>query len=75
MSTEIGKDEDSTQTLQRKLEALRCEIESFKATLEHLTLLSDNITERQHFDAKNVQLKRVSLVLLKLKDEKPVGKL
>lgn len=59
-STEIGKDEDSTQTLQRKLEALSCEIEAFQTTISRLASLAQNIAERQHFDTDNVQMKQVS---------------
>ncbi|XP_031334782.1 spectrin beta chain, non-erythrocytic 1 isoform X2 [Photinus pyralis] len=57
-SSDIGKDEDSAQMLLRKLEALKCEIESFQTTIDRLENLSKNISERQHFDSDNVLKKK-----------------
>jgi len=57
---EVGKDEDSAQSLQRKLEALSLEIKSFKATVDKLTQAADKLIEREHFDSVNIELKKVS---------------
>ncbi|KAK4883333.1 hypothetical protein RN001_006652 [Aquatica leii] len=57
-SSEIGKDEDSAQTLLRKLEALSCEIAGFESTIKRLAQLAHNISERQHFDMENVMKKQ-----------------
>lgn len=60
ISREIGKDEDSTQSLQKKLDALHFEIEAFKANMERLAKMAQSLVERQHYDASNVEIKQVS---------------
>lgn len=60
-SSEVGRDEDSAQSLQRKLEALSLEVEAFKATVEKLLKMSQSLTEREHYDAKNIAAKQVIL--------------
>lgn len=59
ISREIGKDEDSTQSLQKKLDALHLEIEAFKANMERLAKMAQSLVERQHYDAANVESKQV----------------
>lgn len=59
-SREIGKDEDSNQSLQKKLEALHLEVEAFKAHVERLAEMSKSLVERQHYDASNVEIKQVN---------------
>lgn len=62
-SVEIGRDEDSAQSLQRKLEGISLEVEAFKATIEKLTKMAVNLIERQHYDAENIAKKQVSYIL------------
>ncbi|KAF5308651.1 hypothetical protein FQR65_LT06112 [Abscondita terminalis] len=57
-SNDIGKDENSTQTLLRKLDALSCEISGFESTIKRLAQLARNISERKHFDTDNVMKKQ-----------------
>ncbi|XP_065157650.1 spectrin beta chain isoform X3 [Atheta coriaria] len=57
-SGEIGRDEDSTQSLQRKLEALTCEIESFETTINKLSSNAQSIIDRNHFDSENIEKKQ-----------------
>lgn len=59
-SREIGRDEASTQSLQKKLDALHLEIEAFKANMERLNKMAQSLVERQHYDASNVEIKQVS---------------
>lgn len=60
-SAEVGKDEDSAQSLQRKLEALNLEVEAFRATVERLSKMSQNLVDRKHYDAANVAAKQVRI--------------
>nr|XP_022910961.1 spectrin beta chain, non-erythrocytic 5 isoform X3 [Onthophagus taurus] len=53
-SSEVGRDEDSTQTLQRKLEALSLEIDAYKPNINRLSSMSKSLLDRNHFDAKNI---------------------
>lgn len=58
-SREIGRDEDSTQSLQKKLDALQIEIEAFKTNMERLNKMAQSLVARQHYDASNVEIKQV----------------
>lgn len=66
ISREIGKDEDSTQSLQKKLDALNLEIQAFKANVEKLNKMSQSLVERQHYDASNVEVKQVRIYFILL---------
>lgn len=55
----MGKDEDSVQFLQRKLEALALEVTAFQPTIAKLSNTSNSLVERGHFDATNVAAKQV----------------
>ncbi|XP_025833247.1 spectrin beta chain, non-erythrocytic 1 [Agrilus planipennis] len=57
-SKEIGKDEDSTQSLQRKLEGLSCEVEAFEKNVERLEIIAKKLIDRKHFDSPNVSAKQ-----------------
>lgn len=59
VSSEVGRDEDSTQTFQRKLEALKVEIESFAKTAEKLNATAISLIDRQHYDSDNIAAKQV----------------
>ncbi|XP_066150741.1 spectrin beta chain isoform X4 [Euwallacea fornicatus] len=58
---EVGKDEDSAQSLQRKLEALSLEIKSFQSVVDKLKGTADKLIEREHFDSDNISQKKVQL--------------
>lgn len=59
-SGEVGKDEDSAKSLQKKLEGLGLEVEAFKATKEKLSKMAQSLVDRQHYDAENISSKQVS---------------
>lgn len=56
---EVGKDEDSAQFLQRKLEALALEVKTFQPTIAKLKDTSETLIAREHFDADNIEAKQV----------------
>ncbi|VEN48181.1 unnamed protein product [Callosobruchus maculatus] len=58
---EVGKDEDSAQSLQRKLEALSIEVKSFQPTIQKLGKMADSLVAREHFDANNIAATKVEL--------------
>lgn len=62
-SKDYGKDEDSVQTLQRRLEGLACEMAAFQSTVARLSKIAANLIERQHFDAANIQAKQSEIEL------------
>lgn len=61
LSSELGKDEESAQSLQRKLEALTCEIEAFEKTVDKLSKLAISLIGRQHYDSENIAVKQVGI--------------
>ncbi|XP_050313156.1 spectrin beta chain, non-erythrocytic 1 isoform X2 [Anthonomus grandis grandis] len=58
---EVGKDEDSAQSLQRKLEALSLEIKSFQSNVDKIKNSANNLVEREHFDSENIIEKKVQV--------------
>ena len=60
ISTDMGKDEDSVQALQKKLDALELDIDNFQNTMGELSALSQGLTERGHFDSENIKQQQVS---------------
>ncbi|KAJ8972184.1 hypothetical protein NQ314_000314 [Rhamnusium bicolor] len=58
---EVGKDEDTAQSLQRKLEALSIEVKTFQPTIQRLGKIADGLVEREHFDANNIATTKVEL--------------
>ncbi|XP_034944641.1 LOW QUALITY PROTEIN: spectrin beta chain, non-erythrocytic 5 [Chelonus insularis] len=72
-STDYGKDEDSVQSLLKKLEGLERDLSSFESTVENLKKLSLGLINRHHFDSKNIEQKQKEIEqkfkeLLKLQD-------
>ncbi|KAL1509008.1 hypothetical protein ABEB36_003816 [Hypothenemus hampei] len=58
---EVGKDEDSAQSLQRKLESLSLEIKSFQPNIDKLRAMAANLIEREHFDHEKISYKKEQL--------------
>ncbi|XP_031782461.2 spectrin beta chain, non-erythrocytic 1 isoform X3 [Nasonia vitripennis] len=57
-STDYGKDEDSVQSLFKKLEGVERDLCGFTSTVENLKKLSKGLVERHHFDSKNIAYKQ-----------------
>ncbi|KAL1131759.1 hypothetical protein AAG570_011372 [Ranatra chinensis] len=57
-STDYGKDEDSVQSLQKKLEGLGREIRAFHHTVDSLAKLGHGLIDRGHFDSVNISQKQ-----------------
>ncbi|CAG9768666.1 unnamed protein product [Ceutorhynchus assimilis] len=60
-SREVGKDEDTAQSLQRKLEVLSLEIKAFKSNIDKLGKTADHLIEREHFDSETIAQKKIQL--------------
>ncbi|XP_046434088.1 spectrin beta chain, non-erythrocytic 1 isoform X2 [Neodiprion fabricii] len=60
-SPDYGKDEDSVQTLLKKLEGIDRDLLSFKNTIDNLQKLSKGLTDRHHFDSKNIAQKQTEI--------------
>ncbi|XP_076681486.1 spectrin beta chain, non-erythrocytic 5 kst isoform X2 [Andrena cerasifolii] len=72
-STDYGKDEDSVQSLMKKLEEIERDLLGFENTIGNLRKLSHGLIERHHFDSKNITQKQAEIEqkfkeLQKLKD-------
>ncbi|XP_044574402.1 spectrin beta chain, non-erythrocytic 1 isoform X3 [Cotesia glomerata] len=57
-SSDYGKDEDSVESLLKKLEGLERDLSSFETTIDNLNKLSQGLINRNHFDSKNIQQKQ-----------------
>jgi len=59
-SRDFGKDEDSVQSLEKKLEGLERDMSQFQHTIGKLAKLSQGLVDRRHFDSHNITAKQVS---------------
>ncbi|KAK7865818.1 hypothetical protein R5R35_001276 [Gryllus longicercus] len=57
-STDYGKDEDSVQSLLKKLEGLERDLSGFQHTVGKLTKLAQGLLERGHFDSQTIMNKQ-----------------
>lgn len=57
-SSDYGKDEDSVQSLFKKLEGVERDLGGFAGTVENLKKLARGLVERHHFDSKNIAYKQ-----------------
>ncbi|KAK2588759.1 hypothetical protein KPH14_001641 [Odynerus spinipes] len=74
-STDYGKDEDSVQSLLKKLEGIERDLSGFEGTVDNLKKLSQGLVERHHFDSKNIAQKQADIEnkfkeLQRLKDQR-----
>lgn len=60
-STDYGKDEDSVQSLQKKLDALQRELAAFGSSVNKVDKLATGLIERNHFDTANIKRKNESI--------------
>lgn len=58
---EVGKDEDTAKSLQRKLETLSIEVKTFQKTIQKLSDVADSLIDRRHFDAGNIEKSKIEL--------------
>lgn len=56
-SHDYGKDEDSVQSQQKKLEAMQRELVAFQPSIEKVGKLAANLLERGHFDSEKIKSK------------------
>lgn len=56
---EVGQDENSVESHQRKLEALTSEINTFKLTVDKIKDMANRLIEREHFDYEIIGEKKV----------------
>jgi len=59
MSSDFGKDEDSVQSLAKKLECVERDLSQFQHTIGKLAKLSQGLVDRGHFDSHNITMKQV----------------
>lgn len=57
VSQDYGKDETSVGALVKKLDNVARDLDSFKTTVDRLTVLCTKLTERRHFDSENITKK------------------
>ncbi|XP_066999614.1 spectrin beta chain, non-erythrocytic 5 isoform X3 [Anabrus simplex] len=57
-SNDYGKDEDSVQSLLKKLEGMERDLSSFQHTVGRLAKLAQGLVERGHFDSQNITSKQ-----------------
>lgn len=62
-SSDYGKDEDSVQSLLKKLESIERDLSGFENTIDNLKKLSHGLIERHHFDSKNIGQKQTDIEL------------
>lgn len=60
-SSDYGKDEDSVQSLLKKLEGIERDLVAFDSTVENLKKLSEGLVNRHHFDSKNIEHKQLDI--------------
>ena len=60
-SPDLGKDEDSVQVLQKKLDAMERDIDNFQNNIGELAALSRSLVDRGHFDSENIKTQQASV--------------
>ncbi|XP_055694009.1 spectrin alpha chain, non-erythrocytic 1 isoform X2 [Lutzomyia longipalpis] len=60
-SHDYGKDNDSVQSLQKKLESLQRELSAFRANIEKIDNLAQGLIDRGHFDKENILAKNENI--------------
>jgi spectrin beta len=57
---DFGKDEDSAQSLAKKMEDVERDLSQFQHTIGKLAKLSQGLVDHRHFDSHNITVKQVS---------------
>jgi len=63
-SSDFGKDEDSVQSLVKKLECVERDLNQFQHTIDKLAKLCKGLVDRRHFDSHNITVKQVSCLCM-----------
>lgn len=58
--SDFGKDEDSVQSLAKKLEGVERDLSQFQHTFGKLAKLAQGLVDRGHFDSHNITAKQVA---------------
>ncbi|XP_053397817.1 spectrin alpha chain, non-erythrocytic 1-like isoform X2 [Mercenaria mercenaria] len=58
---DYGKDEESVQVLQKKLDALERDIDNFQNNIGELSALSRTLVDKNHFDTENIKTQQASI--------------
>lgn len=58
-TSEVGRDEITTQMLQRKLDIIAAEVKAYQANIDKLTQICIDLVEREHYDADNIKKREV----------------
>lgn len=58
--SDFGKDEDSVQSLAKKLEGVERDLSQFQHTVGKLAKLAQGLVDRGHFDSHNITAKQVA---------------
>jgi spectrin beta len=58
--SDFGKDEDSVQSLAKKLEGVERDLSQFQHTVGKLAKLAQGLVDRGHFDSRNITAKQVA---------------
>lgn len=61
LSTDYGKDEDSVQLIQKKLDAVQRELNTFSTSVGQVEKLASGLIERKHFDNENIKNKNEAI--------------
>ena len=59
-TTDFGVDQDSVQTLLKKMDVLDLDIDNFQNNIGELKALCQGLVQRKHFDSDNIQVKQVN---------------
>ncbi|XP_052769142.1 spectrin beta chain, non-erythrocytic 2-like isoform X1 [Mya arenaria] len=60
-SPDLGKDEDSVQVLQKRLDALERDIDNFQNNITELATLSKTLIGKGHFDSENIKTQQANI--------------
>ncbi|KAK9874725.1 hypothetical protein WA026_005540 [Henosepilachna vigintioctopunctata] len=61
-TSEVGKDEISTQILRRKLDIIAAEVKAYQDTIDNLSQRANDLVDREHYDAENIKKKEVQVI-------------
>ncbi|KAL3276987.1 hypothetical protein HHI36_012347 [Cryptolaemus montrouzieri] len=60
-TSEVGRDEITTQMLQRKLDIIAAEVKAYQDAIDKLSHKANDLVEREHYDAENIKKKEIQI--------------